>query len=407
VNGRALPDLEEEAAFDGSTLSLPFDASAIVNNLRMERYPIGGQGGVRAVLSSESARRAYYSCRPLLADSVRRRLQRFFLRDWRELPFPTWPVDTNVEQFLERLLLLSMKARNLDEIPFIWFWPDGAPSAAIVTHDVEMEAGLDFVLRLIDIDDEFGIKASFQLVPEERYRLSKNVIRAIRDRRCEVNLHGLNHDGNLFRDQATFLKRAASINRYAQDFGTEGYRSACMYRKLDWYEAFRISYDMSVPNVAHLEPQRGGCCTVFPYFIGEILELPLTTTQDYSLFHILGDYSIELWKKQIELISERHGLISFIAHPDYLVAEKPQSVYKELLAYLSRLRSDQKIWIALPGEVNNWWRERRAMRLELENGRWCIRGEGKERARIAFARIQDDQVVYTVAQSSEVFAQGV
>ena len=59
---------------------------------------------------------------------------------------------------------------------------------------------------------------------------------------------------------------------------------------------------MSVPNVAHLEPQRGGCCTVMPYFIGDILELPLTTTQDYSLFHILGDYSIALWKQQIELI---------------------------------------------------------------------------------------------------------
>ena len=53
---------------------------------------------------------------------------------------------------------------------------------------------------------------------------------------------------------------------------------------------------MSVPNVAHLEPQRGGCCTVMPYFVGDVLELPLTTIQDYSLFHILGDYSTTLWK---------------------------------------------------------------------------------------------------------------
>ena len=38
-----------------------------------------------------------------------------------------------------------------------------------------------------------------------------------------------------------------------------------------------------------------------PYFIGNILELPLTTIQDYSLFHILGDYSISLWQQQIDV----------------------------------------------------------------------------------------------------------
>ncbi|HVB59215.1 MAG TPA: hypothetical protein VNE63_22650, partial [Candidatus Acidoferrales bacterium] len=86
----------------------------------------------------------------------------------------------------------------------------------------------------------------------------------------------------------------------------------------DWYDAFEFSYDMSVPNVAHLEPQRGGCCTVMPYFVGKILELPLTTIQDYSLFHILGDYSIDLWKQQIDLIMQRNGPVSFITHPDYL-----------------------------------------------------------------------------------------
>ncbi len=90
-----------------------------------------------------------------------------------------------------------------------------------------------------------------------------------------------------------------------------------MYREQEWFDAFDFSYDMSVPNVAHLEPQRGGCCTVMPYFIGTILELPLTTTQDYSLFHILGDYSIASWKRQLAR-SWRQRPGQFIAHPDYL-----------------------------------------------------------------------------------------
>src|SRR5580700_9910875 len=105
--------------------------------------------------------------------------------------------------------------------------------------------------------------------------------------------------------RAEFLRRAKHINLYGLKFGAEGFRSAVLYRNLDWYDALEFSYDMSVPNVAHLDPQQGGCCTVFPYFIGKVLELPVTATQDYSLFHILNDYSTSLWKRQISLIQAK------------------------------------------------------------------------------------------------------
>src|SRR5204862_5762605 len=130
--------------------------------------------------------------------------------------------------------------------------------------------------------------------------------------------------------------------------------SGAMYREQTWYDALEFQFDMSVPNVAHLEPQRGGCCTVMPYFIGRVLELPLTTTQDYSLFHILDDYSTTLWKRQIDRIRSMHGLVSVIAHPDYLQGRRARDVYAALLAHLARLRSEAKLWIALPGEVNRW-----------------------------------------------------
>jgi hypothetical protein len=294
-----------------------------------------------------------------------------------------------------------MKASGLDRMPFIWFWPDGALSSVIMTHDVETEAGVEFVPHLMDVDDSFNIKSSFQLVPEERYHVSIGLLDDIRDRGCEVNVHGLNHKGNPFRSRKEFVKQAGQINRYIRDFGVDGFRSACMYRNLEWLEELDISYDMSVPNVAHLEPQRGGCCTVFPYFIGNILELPLTCIQDYSLFHMLGEYSIDLWKKQIELIMARHGLISFIVHPDYIIQERALSVYRELLAYTSDLRSQKRVWIARPGEVNLWWRERSTMKLVAQDGRWRIEGQGRERARIAFAHVKGDQVVYSIEAGSE------
>ena len=129
-------------------------------------------------------------------------------------------------------------------------------------------------------------------------------------------MQGLCHDGNLFKSHDEFLRRATRINQYANRWSALGHRSPILYRNQDWYDAFDFSYDMSVPNVAHLDPQRGGCCTVMPYFINNVLELPVTTTQDYTLFNILKHYSIELWKTQTDLIMERHGLMSFIIHPD-------------------------------------------------------------------------------------------
>jgi hypothetical protein len=306
-------------------------------------------------------------------------------------------VDTTVERILEKVLVLAMKAQGIERIPFIWFWPEGASSCLIVTHDIETKAGVRFVRTLMDIDEACGIKASFQVIPQKQYAVSEQFLNTIRCRGFELNVQDLSHDGDLFSDLGEFLLRARLINRYLREYGAQGFRAGRMYRNPDWYEALEISYDMSIPNVGHLEAQRGGCCTVFPYFIGRILELPLTTIQDYSLFHILGDYSTELWKKQMALIMEKHGLVSFIVHPDYIKERRALDVYKALLDHVARLREERSTWVALPGDVNRWWRERSQMRLVPgEGGRWRIGGPGHERARIAYASIRDGQPVYTL-----------
>jgi hypothetical protein len=168
-----------------------------------------------------------------------------------------------------------------------------------------------------------------------------------------------------------------------------------MYREQSWYDAFEFAYDMSVPNVAHLEPQRGGCCTVMPYFVGDILELPLTTVQDYSLFFILEDYSTDLWRAQIEAIRAQHGLISVIAHPDYLCESRQRNVYVELLRHLASLRDKGETWVALPGEVSEWWRDRREMTLTRTGSSWRVEGRGSTRARVAYAELDGERVVYS------------
>jgi len=386
-------DALDDVRINGREVELPFDPGEVIDNLRMERYAANSAGTEKNLLYH-----IYYALRPFLPVRFRRHLQRMRLRQSRKSSFPHWPVDFSVEDIEEQLLYLGLRAEGRANVPFVWFWPRSFRACAIFTHDVETAAGLSFCPELMDLNDSFGIKSSFQLIPEKRYTVSDAVLTGIRDRGFEINVHDLNHDGHLYSDRYEFLRRAEKINHYSRSFGAKGFRAGAMYRNLDWYEAFEFSYDMSVPNVGHLEAQAGGCCTVRPYFIGDIVELPLTTTQDYSLFHILGDYSIDLWKQQIHAILERHGLISFIVHPDYILERKARETYTQLLRYLSELREEEKLWIPRPGEVADWWRQRNGMQL-LQGAKdsWYIAGPGHQNARIAYAIASESGVEYRLS----------
>jgi hypothetical protein len=380
---------------DQRGIELPFDIADAVWAMRCEKYVRNGTGVGRGSILKRSVRAAYYAIRPLTPVSLRKHLQRYFLRNWDKKVFPHWPVDTSVESALETTLRLSMKAQGVKEMPFIWFWPDGAQACAVMTHDVETTVGRDFCSRLMDIDDSYGIKSSFQVVPECRYDVPKSYLKDIRRRGFEVNVHDLNHDGNLFKDYEVFRQRAAEIEKYRKKFGSLGFRAGVLYRNIDWFDLLHFEYDMSVPNVGHLDPQHGGCCTTFPYFIGDLLEIPVTMTQDYSLFHILRNYKLDLWEKQIEAILKKHGVMNFIVHPDYIIDQREQSVYQSLLVRLAELRRTAGLWTPLPGELNQWWRQRNRMKLVRNGGGWEIEGDGKVRARIAYARLENDALAYS------------
>jgi hypothetical protein len=390
-----LEDVSGATKFERRHVTLPFDPDQVAENLRFETYTgqmhpehsyFGGNAVIRAI---------YYLGRPAFPVHFRRILQRIRLQGGTQSPFPHWPVDRTVDKLFEELMKAALKATNNSPIPFIWFWPEGAPGAAILTHDVETEAGRDFCSQLMDIDDEFGFAASYQVVPEKRYDVTPEFLQQIRRRGCEVNVHDLCHDGNLFRTREEFLRRAAKINSYLKKFDAQGFRSGALYRNLRWFEALKCSYDMSVPNVGHLDAQTGGCCTVMPYFVGKILEIPVTTTQDYSLFHILSSYSTALWEEQCRLILGGHGLISMIVHPDYVISKKSNDTYRRLLVHLAHLRDKMFVWAALPGEINKWWRMRSEMKLVTDGLGWRIEGEGKDRARIAYAHLADGQLKYS------------
>jgi hypothetical protein len=399
VTGSSQFDASKDVHSDGGAITFPFDFVEVIENLRRERYQQKLTGG-RAFGESAAARNFYYLVRGLLPVSVRRKVQRLYFREWQNLTFPHWPVDFTVDNLHEEFLRLLMELSGVKKVPFIWFWPEGASSCLILTHDVETLAGRDFTAQLMDLDESYGLKASFQVVPEERYPVPDQFVQEIRSRGFEFNIHDLNHDGGLYRDRRQFLQRAAQVNEYAHRFRARGFRAGSMYRNQDWFDAFEFSYDMSVPNVAHLDPMRGGCCTVMPYFVGNIVELPVTTTQDYSLFYVLKDYSINLWKQQLGLIRGRNGLISVISHPDYLIESRARRTYESLLDHLRQMTVSDQVWAALPGEVDLWWRARNETKLVRRGNEWEIVGPGKDKARMAYATLEGGRLVYELADVS-------
>ncbi|MDE3202491.1 MAG: hypothetical protein KGN79_16395 [Acidobacteriota bacterium] len=397
VNG-ALHDYIEDAD-KSCDASLPFNPLEVAANLRTERYPLEGE---KKGLMQEVVRLAYYTLRPLLPVGVRKYAQRRALRGWERLSFPNWPVERSVDRLFERLLMLRLKEHPDEAIPFIWFWPEGKQGCVLMTHDVETAAGLDACDALMSLNEKYGIRSSFQLIPGGRYHVQPHHIEGMRLRGFEVNIHDWNHDGSLFKERQTFAERATKINATAKKWNTVGFRSAALYRNVDWLRELDFEYDMSIPSCARLDPQRGGCCTLMPWFNGDLLEIPVTTIQDYSLFHILDRLDIEIWETQTKRILGHHGMATFIVHPDYIQTAETEQTYSQLLAYLAEQQSEAGAWIALPQEVNQWWRQRKQMRLELDIDGWHVTGPGSERAVVAFARLVNNDIDYTFGTPQQI-----
>ena len=72
-------------------------------------------------------------------------------------------------KFINRKILLNKNIWPIDKTaaapPEGWQgWPDGKKFALVLTHDVETEKGLDKCRELMDIDEKFGFRSSFNFV---------------------------------------------------------------------------------------------------------------------------------------------------------------------------------------------------------------------------------------------------
>jgi len=246
-------------------------------------------------------------------------------------------------------------------------WPKNKKFAFVLTHDVEHQRGYQRVRNLLYMEKELGFVSSFYFIPERDYRVEKEVLQFIKENGFEVGVHGLYHDGKLFKDQQTFQKRAVKINNYIKQWGAAGFRAPAMHHNLEWIGELNIKYDLSTFDTDPSQPQPDGVGTIFPFWVDGkngkpgYLEIPYTLDQDFTLFILMQEESPSIWIKKLDWIVEKGGMALVDVHPDYInfdnasrLEEFPLKYYEDFLKYVKNNYEGQYL-NALPQEIAEYF----------------------------------------------------
>jgi glycosyltransferase involved in cell wall biosynthesis len=300
--------------------------------------------------------RAYYLFKPIMPWRLRLALRRWRADRRRRAFANVWPIDPRA-----------------GGTPPRWpGWPDGKRFALVLTHDVEGSKGVSRVEQLMKLEQTHGFRSCFNFVPEDEYRVPDAVRETLDRSGFEVGVHGLEHDGKLYSSKATFAAKAPRIKEYLQHWNSSGFRSPLMQHRLEWLHALDVEYDASTFDTDPFEPEPDGVSTIFPFWVpgrngGGYVELPYTLVQDFTLFGVLREQSIDIWKRKLDWIVEHGGMALLNTHPDYMCFEgQPNrdeyavSYYEELLRY-AREKYQGSYWPVLPREVAQYYRAQVAL----------------------------------------------
>lgn len=364
-------------AADGSVF-LPFDPDEVMRAYWSEGYASISSGGASRRLK-RAAVRAYYGVRPALPRPAQIWLRRRFSRVQARSTFPRWPAETGLHDFFD-LLFAILSAILAAPIPRIAAWPDGHRWALVLTHDVEQADGYAAMAPILELERSYGLRSCWYFVPR-RYPIDVEDLRNLMAEGLEVGVHGLYHDGRDLSSLKRLEQRLPGIRSAGQSWGATGFRSPALHRQWNLMPRLGFDYDTSYPDTDPYEPMPGGCCSWLPFFIGNLVELPVTLPQDHTLFVVLRERDEAIWVNKAELLRARGGMVLIDSHPDYLVDPTIFAAYDR---FLRRFAGDPVAWRALPREVSAWWRRRAASHLEFREGEWQIVGPAVADGRVEF-----------------------
>jgi hypothetical protein len=371
-----------------NVITVPFVFDDAVEGLALERY---AQALGSAV--PPAALKAYYALKRFVPRAAIREARSFVARRSDDHSrFPAWPFEASLESLRLLFVRLLLEVTGDDGLEFVWFWPDGRDYCLLVTHDVDTSSGRDNIGAFLDLEADLGLRSAYNLVPAD-YAIPDGLLATIAGAGCEVGVHGWTHDGLLFSDWPLFTDRVERMREVAARWGAVGFRSPATHRNPDWFYAMGFDYDSSAPDTDPFEPQSGGCLSLFPFMVGDVLEIPITMPQDHTLMALLKDRDGLLWRRKAHEIVSRHGVVCMLAHPDgmpgYAGNEKVRPVYRSFLEELTT--SCDGYWNPVPRELSAWWRRRVRATVSPE-GSVVSGGTLVPEARMGLVRLRGDAV---------------
>jgi hypothetical protein len=324
----------------------------------------------------------FYTLKPLIPRPVQILLRRQLAQHVRRKNGYLWPIDPNAAS-----------------PPEGWTgWPGGKKFALVLSHDVDTAKGYNSVPKLADIEEGLGFRSTFNFVPERYGVVEVHLLDELKRRGFGIGVHGLKHDGKLFSSKKIFDERAPQINAYLKRWGTRGFTTPSMIRNHDWMHALGIDHCVSTFDTDPFEPQPDAAGTIFPFIVSRkpdilvssppglpaaqlpsfvsslppssfnssppsfFVELPYTLPQDCTLFIILGEKTIAVWRKKLDWIAEKGGMALLNTHPDYMRFEPgacgreeyPVELYAEFLDY-AKNRYKNRYWSVIPEKMAQFW----------------------------------------------------
>jgi hypothetical protein len=375
-------DMNDPTAFEGrrgdALVALLKVASGLEHRLcsdePLERYLHEGY----AEDSAAWKRRVYYTLKPLIPRVMQISLRQRYVASQEARRFPSWPIETRIPDLVAGSVRNALQRNGHAPLFAIAPWPARTRFAFCITHDVEWDTGLRRAPALVEVEQRVGVVSSWNLVPE-RYPIDWGIVDQLRNAGGEIGIHGLKHDGRLFQSKSIFLSRLEKIEKYAHEWGAVGFRSPSCLRNAEWMQVMRFEYDSSFPDTDPYEPQPGGCCCVWPYFLGTMVELPLTMPQDHTLYEILGHKDLTLWDRKADWLERVGGLVLINVHPDYITSDERLRQYED---FLRRMKQREGMWHALPKDIAKWWRARDASTLVMHDGKPAVVGPVADRAAV-------------------------
>ncbi len=255
-------------------------------------------------------------------------------------------------------------------------WPEGKRCAFVFSVDVDIEGpmlwrmrGKDVkgfgeleqrrygervgLQRLLELQDDFGIKASYY-IPAYEAETYPWILPTLIEKGHEVGLHGYHHElvNQLSKEENdVILDKSIAVFQKQLGFIPKGYRSPAWELTLEMPQQLLerdILYDSSLMGYDH------------PYEVNKLIELPVNWLSDDAIYfkfsgggldnwHPANPKAVlESWIEEFEAIYEFGGLFMLTVHP--WISGKGQRI-RMLRKLLEHVSKKEDVWIATAQDI--------------------------------------------------------